>query len=640
VSGSPMLFPTTSSLQNSQCTINGSGLSLSSSGTSLSLTVPLTFNDPLFAGDQVLYLAARDSEYGYNSGWQETGYWTIPPPTVTMPPPGTVGSSYSYTMQVIGGVGSLTWSLGQGALPPGLTLQTSGLLSGTPISAGTYTFEVHIANSVGDTQTVTVSLTTASSVRTSLEINLAALPVDLYDDTQTENPYQNGTYYPTCPSNVSVRECIRRFFNNNPANSPTGLVVANNYVSQGVTGVRFFFALGGGSSSTPFPVGQTVGATWIHNLKMFFQDLRQWGIQDIAPNLAIDARWGGMLTVQSVPDTCVAGNPSVTLAFLPWLPYGLDPNSYAPYNNGMPNQQYNCGPTNPSFWGWSPLLAEGTGLIDQILGAAQSTGLFVREFEMQNENQIGAFTIQAQMIYDNTTSTNVMQQVSQLMNNHNFPSAATVSVVVSRPSEGSSSIDCPSVYGDSAHIMGSSQLLAAFGGAKIGSPPFVAYNGEMPCDNSTLLSNCGPQSGPGWAACATNGMISIPSSPVPSVQDVHSKPCLTLGSGACDLSGSTQANATNVAQNIYNGIATFFSVRNLTSSVLADGETSANQPNASCDGGTSNAVTSQQNGAGYFMSSLFTNNQTFVRLVPWNNPTDPTCVTPLIIGYPNGPYFP
>jgi Putative Ig domain len=48
---------------------------------------------------------------------------------------------YSQTITAAGGMGSLTFSE-IGTLPPGLSLSTSGVLSGTPTTAGIYPFTV------------------------------------------------------------------------------------------------------------------------------------------------------------------------------------------------------------------------------------------------------------------------------------------------------------------------------------------------------------------------------------------------------------------------------------------------------------------------------------------------------------------
>jgi len=75
-SGTLVLSGGPGSVSNSQCTVSGSGTSAAGSGTTLTLTVNLTFS-PSFAGNKIAYLAARDLEGG-NSGWQALGNWSVP----------------------------------------------------------------------------------------------------------------------------------------------------------------------------------------------------------------------------------------------------------------------------------------------------------------------------------------------------------------------------------------------------------------------------------------------------------------------------------------------------------------------------------------------------------------------------------
>jgi hypothetical protein len=51
-------------------------------------------------------------------------------------PPGFVDTPYSHQMSGYGGSGSYTWSIYAGSLPAGLTMSSSGLISGTPTTAG------------------------------------------------------------------------------------------------------------------------------------------------------------------------------------------------------------------------------------------------------------------------------------------------------------------------------------------------------------------------------------------------------------------------------------------------------------------------------------------------------------------------
>jgi hypothetical protein len=61
---------------------------------------------------------------------------------------GTVGLAYSQTLGASSGVQPYTWSLAGGTLlPPGLSLSSSGVISGTPIATGTTNFTVQVTDS-------------------------------------------------------------------------------------------------------------------------------------------------------------------------------------------------------------------------------------------------------------------------------------------------------------------------------------------------------------------------------------------------------------------------------------------------------------------------------------------------------------
>lgn len=81
---------------------------------------------------------------------------TILPPTSSIAispaslPPMTAGTPFSQTLSSTGGVGPYTYSLSSGSLPTGLTLSSTGVISGTPTLRGTYTFSVRSEDSVGD----------------------------------------------------------------------------------------------------------------------------------------------------------------------------------------------------------------------------------------------------------------------------------------------------------------------------------------------------------------------------------------------------------------------------------------------------------------------------------------------------------
>ena len=72
----PATLGSATALQNSQCSLNVGTATVSSSGSTLTLNVTVTFK-PAFAGAKNVYLHAVDIS-GSNSGWQQLGGWTIP----------------------------------------------------------------------------------------------------------------------------------------------------------------------------------------------------------------------------------------------------------------------------------------------------------------------------------------------------------------------------------------------------------------------------------------------------------------------------------------------------------------------------------------------------------------------------------
>jgi len=72
---------------------------------------------------------------------------------------GTVGDSYSETLQADGGRRPYTWGMAEGSLPPGLALAPqTGVISGTPSAIGTYDFTVKVTDADGRVATKGLSI--------------------------------------------------------------------------------------------------------------------------------------------------------------------------------------------------------------------------------------------------------------------------------------------------------------------------------------------------------------------------------------------------------------------------------------------------------------------------------------------------
>ena len=79
--------------------------------------------------------------------------------TVTSMPflaPSTVGVAYTRTLQAGGGVPPYIWSIVSGSPPTGVTMNSSGVLSGTPTAPANFTFTAKVSDSAGPPSMLTV----------------------------------------------------------------------------------------------------------------------------------------------------------------------------------------------------------------------------------------------------------------------------------------------------------------------------------------------------------------------------------------------------------------------------------------------------------------------------------------------------
>jgi hypothetical protein len=79
-------------------------------------------------------------------------------------PAGTVGASYNATLAVTGGTAPYSFSTASGQLPAGVVLGGStGTISGTPTASGSFSFEVSVTDSKGDSKEQGLQMTVASA---------------------------------------------------------------------------------------------------------------------------------------------------------------------------------------------------------------------------------------------------------------------------------------------------------------------------------------------------------------------------------------------------------------------------------------------------------------------------------------------
>src|ERR1035437_3204714 len=111
--------------------------------------------------------------------------------TTTSPlPAGKVGSPYATTLAATGGTPGYTWALVAGALPPGITMNAAGLISGGPTAAGTFNILVSVTDSAAATAPGVFSLKITGPATAIVISSAATLPDGMignaYSQTLTE----------------------------------------------------------------------------------------------------------------------------------------------------------------------------------------------------------------------------------------------------------------------------------------------------------------------------------------------------------------------------------------------------------------------------------------------------------------------
>ncbi|MBS1612472.1 MAG: choice-of-anchor J domain-containing protein [Bacteroidetes bacterium] len=81
---------------------------------------------------------------------------TVNPTTL---PGGTAGSAYSQALSQTGALGTPSYAVTAGAVPPGVTLSAAGTISGTPTATGTFNFTVTVSDNSGCTGSRAYSIT-------------------------------------------------------------------------------------------------------------------------------------------------------------------------------------------------------------------------------------------------------------------------------------------------------------------------------------------------------------------------------------------------------------------------------------------------------------------------------------------------
>jgi hypothetical protein len=227
------------------------GLTLSSGGV-LSGTPTTASGSPF-----TFTVTATDSSSPTQlTGTQNYSVTILPAASLTITPAslgtGTVGTNYSKTITASGGLAPYSYAVATGTLPPGVTLNsTTGALSGTPTTAGTYPFTVTATDSTSPTPlTGTQSYTVTISAAAALSIGSVAAPTT------------TGSYSKTITATGGVAPYTYAVTS---GSLPTGLTLdLNTGILSGTitTTGSYNFTVTATDSTSPTPLTGTKSFSW------------------------------------------------------------------------------------------------------------------------------------------------------------------------------------------------------------------------------------------------------------------------------------------------------------------------------------------------------------------------------------------
>jgi len=149
--------------------------------------------------------------------------------TTASVPNGSVSMAYGTTvLAATGGNSPYTWSVASGsALPGGLTLSTSGTLSGTPTTAATYSFTVQVKDSTSNTSAKAYSMTVVSAATTATGVCVNSTYGVCGDPYEGLGPPPNQQAISACGKTIGASGNYK--VSQNIGTDPTATCITINY---------------------------------------------------------------------------------------------------------------------------------------------------------------------------------------------------------------------------------------------------------------------------------------------------------------------------------------------------------------------------------------------------------------------------
>ena len=223
------------------------GLSLSSTGT--------ISGTPTVGGSFPFTVAVKDAASASASASLSINVVSAPPLQITSSqlPGGTVSSAYSATLNASGGTSPYSWSVSSGTLPTGLSLSSSGSLSGTPTVAGAFPFTVAVKDAAGASASAGLSINVVTAAPPTVSISNPASGATLSGTTTVSGVASDGLAITSVQVSVDGGA-----FTNASGTTSWSFSLNTNSLSNGAHTLTAKVNDSSGNSATSSPVSITV----------------------------------------------------------------------------------------------------------------------------------------------------------------------------------------------------------------------------------------------------------------------------------------------------------------------------------------------------------------------------------------------
>jgi len=275
-------------------------------GLAVSPTTGLIWGTPTTAGTSIATVSATNSGGTASANLTLTITSAAPVITSSTAAGGTMGNAFSYQITATNSPTSYTAT----GLPPGLAVSpTTGLVSGTPATAGTSTVTVSATNSGGTgSANLTLTVSSAAPVITSLTADSGSMGSPFsYQITATNSP---TSYTATgLPSGLAVSPTTG-LISGTPATSGTSTVTVGATNSGGTGSANLTLTV---SSAAPVITSSTavsgaVGSAFSYQITAT-NSPTSYGATGLPPGLAVNANTG---IISGTPT--ISGTSSITIS--------------------------------------------------------------------------------------------------------------------------------------------------------------------------------------------------------------------------------------------------------------------------------------------------------------------------------------